>query len=60
MQQYRIIIIDEHPLFRDALKQLLQLSLDTPTLIGEGLHQRAITDTGKFNDRLVVKAGRHV
>ena len=33
---------------------------DEDGLIGEGLHQRAIIDTGKFNDRLAAKAGRHV
>jgi len=33
MQQYRIIIVDGHPLFRNALKRTLQLSLNNSTLI---------------------------
>ena len=32
----RIIIVDDHPLFRDALKQTLELSLNDPELIEIG------------------------
>ena len=33
MPNQRIIIVDDHPLFRDALKQTLEMALDNPELI---------------------------
>ena len=44
MPAYRIIIVDDHPLFRDALGQALSSSLDTSAIIEAGSLDE-LTDT---------------
>lgn len=46
MSQYRIIIVDDHPLVRDALKQTLELSLVNPALIETGCMEDLIKVLG--------------
>ena len=54
MSEHRIIIVDDHPLFRDALKKTLELTLDNPEILTFGNMKDLTTHLDTNNEADVV------